>query len=188
MIRGMWLPPVGTLNPDFKHYTIADEKMDTARAFTWMRTHVSEMPEMLGLHLLNMWTPYSYAHGLPFEEFPRQPSAQIMLYLIPITSIPIFLLTLAGLFATWKRHKKRLLISYLVIAIPILQNIAFYGSPRYRAPIEPLLVLLAGGMLWWLLSAEPGTFRHARVQRAKALASKSESVIKTTGKLLTPSV
>jgi hypothetical protein len=170
VVRGMWLPPANTINPDFSPYTAADEKMDITRALTWIRTHTSEIPELLGLHLLNMWTPYSYAHGLPFEEFPARPSSQFMFAVIPITSLPIFALALSGLFATWKRFKKLLLASYLVIAITMLQSIVFYGSPRYRAPIEPLLVLCAGGALWWLFNDEPGTFRYLRSQRLQASA------------------
>lgn len=182
--RGMWLPPAGTINPDFSAYTAADEKMDTARALAWMHAHPGATLELIGLHLLNMWTPYSYAHGLPFEEFPGRLSSQLMLFLIPITAIPIFLLALAGLFATWQRFKKHLLIAYLVIAITILQNIVFYGSPRYRAPIEPLLVLLAGGLLWWFLSEEPGTFRHLRARRTQAPAGEISAVTEAASKQL----
>lgn len=48
------------------------------------------------------------------------------------------------------------LIVYSVIALTIVQNLVFYGNMRFRAPIEPLLVLLAGGALWWLTSDQPG--------------------------------
>lgn len=181
----MWLPPAGTLNPDFSTYTAADEKMDTLHALTWMRTHLSEMPALLGLHLLNMWTPYSYAHGLPFEEFPARFSSRVMVILIPLTSIPLFLLALSGLCATWKRFKKPLLMVYLVIAVTILQNIVFYGSPRYRAPIEPLLVLLAGGFLWWFLSNEPGIFQHLKAQHTQAPAGNASVASTTASKQLT---
>jgi hypothetical protein len=63
---------------------------------------------------------------------------------------------------TWKRRKKELLVVYLVIATTIAQNIAFYGNSRFRAPIEPLLVLLAGGAIWWLVSHFSSAFRNPK--------------------------
>jgi 4-amino-4-deoxy-L-arabinose transferase-like glycosyltransferase len=169
--RGMVLGPHGSLNPDFQHYTKADEQKDTTRAFNWMRTHVSGTFTLLGLHVQNMWTPYLYGFGLPFEEFPDRISSKIMFSLIPVMSIPIFLLAALGLVVTWKRRRKQLLLVYLVIALAVLQNMAFYGSPRFRAPIEPLVVLLVGGALWWSLCDEAGMWRHfGRRNRKKSLA------------------
>ena len=103
------------------------------------------------------------------EQFRDRLSSKIMLYLIPIVSIPIFLLAAVGFFVTWRRKRKQLILIYLIIALTILQNIAFYGSPRYRAPIEPLLILFVGGMLWWLLGAEDtsGTWRYFRSRKAR---------------------
>jgi len=34
----------------------------------------------------------------------------------------------------------------------IAQCIIFYGSARFRAPIEPMLILLAAGAIWWFLN------------------------------------
>ncbi len=150
---GMWYGPPNMVNADFHTYTLVNEQEDTAQAFNWMRTHLSEMPYVLGLHLRNMWTPYIYSHGLPIEEFPHRLSSAIIRAMIPSMSIPIFLLAAIGLLLTWKRKRKDLLVVYLVIALVIAENAIFYGQPRFRAPIEPLLVLLAGGALWWLLEA-----------------------------------
>jgi uncharacterized membrane protein len=68
------------------------------------------------------------------------------------------------LLVTWSRHKKQLIIVYFAIGLTITQNLIFYGSMRFRAPIEPLLVLSAGGALWWLACDAPGTFRYRRNQ------------------------
>jgi 4-amino-4-deoxy-L-arabinose transferase-like glycosyltransferase len=160
-VRGMWRPPPHTLlGHDSSGYTPVNDRSDTEQAFTWIRSHLSAMPYLLSLHMLNMWIPYTYAHGLPFEEFPDRLSSKIMLYLIPITSLPLFVLAVGGLLATWKRWKYRLLVVYLVLALTIAENIAFYGNMRFRAPIEPLLVLLAGGALWWLSSHDRRTLRY----------------------------
>jgi len=53
-----------------------------------------------------------------------------------------------------------------MLAFTVAQNIAFYANMRFRAPIEPLLVLLVGGTLWWLTSEDSGTLRD-RLQKRK---------------------
>ena len=58
--------------------------------------------------------------------------------------------------------EKELLVVYLVIATTIAQNIVFYGNSRFRAPIEPLLVLMAGGAIWWLISHFSSAFRNPK--------------------------
>src|SRR5205085_3188167 len=148
-------------------YSVAKEKADMEQAFSWMRTHVTMMPYLLSLHLRNMWRPYAYGYGLPFEEFPDRLSSKIVWDLIPGMAIAIFLLAALGLVVTWRRRKKDLLVVYLAIALTIAQNVVFYGSPRFRAPIEPLLVLLAGGAVWWLTCDEPGTLVHFRSRKGK---------------------
>lgn len=153
-----------SINPDFCPYTVADEKLDTNEALSWMRTHLSSMLTLFSLHLLNFWTPYRYSFGLPFEktaEMTRvRPETYIMPVIITFATIPVFLLAALGLVVTWTRKRKYLLMGYLMIALLALQSIIFYGSPRFRAPIEPVLVLLVGGAIWWLFCNEPGTLRH----------------------------
>ena len=174
---GMWYGPPNMLNADFHTYTMVNEQEDTAQALNWMRTHLSDMPYVLGVHLRNMWTPYIYSHGLPIEEFPHRLSSAIIWAMIPAMSIPIFLLAATGLLLTWKRKRKDLLVVYLVIALTIAENVIFYGMPRFRAPIEPLLVLLAGGALWWLLEARR---RHPADARLATSIPAEESAEKVT--------
>ena len=58
--------------------------------------------------------------------------------------IPVFMLALLGLAVTlWKWRE--LLFIYTMIALTIAQALFFYGSARFRAPIEPMLILLASG-------------------------------------------
>jgi 4-amino-4-deoxy-L-arabinose transferase-like glycosyltransferase len=169
---GMWYGPPNMVNADFHTYTMANEQDDLRQALTWMRTHLSDMPYVLALHLRNMWTPYIYSHGLPIEEFPGRLSSAIILTLIPSMSIPVFLLAAAGLLLTWKRKRKDLVMVYLIILLTIAENVIFYGLPRFRAPIEPLLVLFAGGALWWLLEERPG--RRMRRLRYRTRQEDSE--------------
>jgi hypothetical protein len=56
---------------------------------------------------------------------------------------------------------------YLSILLTIIQRLIFYGSSRFRAPIELMLVLLAAGAIWWLTQNEPGTLRWKRTPLIK---------------------
>ena len=155
-VRGTWRPPPGALNHDASSYTPADDKADTARALDWMRTHLSAMPYILSLHFINTWRPYTYSHGLPFEEFPHRTASMVMYFLILVMAIPIFLLAALGLLVTWKGRKDQLLVVYLILAMTIFMNVISYGDMRFRAPIEPFLVLLTGGFVWWLMFGRSG--------------------------------
>jgi hypothetical protein len=39
-----------------------------------------------------------------------------------------------------------------MIALTFVQCVALYGIPRFRAPIEPMLIVLAAGGVWWLVT------------------------------------
>jgi hypothetical protein len=73
---------------------------------------------------------------------------------------PIYLFILAafGLVVTVRRWRELLFI-YFMIILTISQNIIYYGSSRLRAPIEPMLILLAAGFIWSLTSNKKGTIR-----------------------------
>ena len=157
------LPPVVLKGKDTEQYTPEDDKIATDYAFHWMEMHRGDMPRLLASHMLSMWT-YTPEGYLPFIEFPGQLSSQVVRYMTLLMPIPIFLLAIIGLLVTWQYRKQQFLIVYSVIALTIVQNLVFYGIMRFRAPIEPLLVLLAGGALWWLTSNEPGTLLYQRKQ------------------------
>ncbi len=154
--HGMWVSSA-QIQPPLAKVTDAYE---TTYALHWIRSHLWDMPYLFSLHFLNMWIPYTSEAGLPMIQFPTRFSSQIVWHMIWITTPLIFALVAVGLVVTWRRWKQDLLIVYLLIALTIATNVVFYGSSRFRAPIEPLLVLLAGGCLWWLCNDEPGTLRY----------------------------
>lgn len=145
---------------DTPYYTPEDDSTATTYAVNWITHHLSALPRLLLLHWIRMWTSDSYEGGLPFAEFPHQPSAPIILWLTLYMPCLVYLLAVLGLGATWRQNKAHLAASYSVIAFTVIQNLAFYGCMRFRAPIEPLLILLAGGGLWWLFASDPGTLRY----------------------------
>lgn len=150
-IRGSWWPTPGSLRHDAYNYTLKDDASDTARAFSWIRSHISALPYLFGLHFINMWIPYTYSHGLAFEESSGSPVYYIMIAMIKVLATLVISFALVGLFLTWKQYKRQLLAVYLLLALVILQNVLFYSDMRFRAPIEPMLILLAGRALYGLI-------------------------------------
>ncbi len=168
--RGYWDTPDHTTLHDLPSFSMADEKAETEQALTWIRTHLYAMPYMLSLHFINMWRPDVREFGaFPFEEFPQRLSSQIIVnVVIPGMSIPVFILALCGLLTTWIQRKKQLLVIYLTLALTTTLNVIFYSNMRFRAPMEPFLLLFVGGFLWWLTGNEAGTLRftlHKRQQK-----------------------
>lgn len=152
---GMWMPLVLIRPP----LTDTSDAGETAYAYHWIETHPGELPYLFSQHFINMWRPYTSEQGLPVIEFPSRLSSQIVWDLMNTTPVAIIFLAACGLIVTLRSKWKDLLAPYLVIGLTIILCIAFYGSSRFRAPIEPLLVLLTGGAIWWLTATEPGTLR-----------------------------
>jgi len=149
------LPPEVLQGKDTERYTPQDDKIAVNYAFHWIELHWRNMPRLLTLHLVDMWA-YTPENNLPFIEYPGRLSSQVVRYMTLLMPIPLFLLASFGLLVTWQDRKRQLFMIYSVIMLTIVQNLVFYGVMRFRAPIEPLLVILAGGALHgaraqWLL-------------------------------------
>jgi hypothetical protein len=70
-----------------------------------------------------------------------------------------------------------LLTVYLLLALTILQNMLFYSDMRFRAPIEPMLILLAGGAIYKLaLMFAPKFVADSSLRSEPALERSEESV------------
>ncbi len=161
-VQGQWVSALRT-NPDIgRSYgncsdAAGDTRRDAAlkqRAVQWVEHHVTTLPYLLGLHFIKLWTPITPEADLPMNQFPHRHSSQFVVILLETVSSPLFLLAAFGLWAT--RHKWRdLLFVYFIAAMTIVQSLYFYGSSRFRAPIEPLVLLFVAGTLWWIFSKIP---------------------------------
>jgi hypothetical protein len=165
------LPSIVLAGHDAEHYTTQDDRMATDYALQWTVSHWRDIPRLVGEHFISMWTPYTPEENLPFRQNPGLLSSQIVWVMTISMPIPIFLLALLGGFVTWQRWKRELLVVYLMIALVIVQNLIFYGNMRFRSSIEPLLVLLVGGAIWWLTGDEAGTLRFRRLQKGAGAAT-----------------
>jgi 4-amino-4-deoxy-L-arabinose transferase-like glycosyltransferase len=168
---GLWVspPPI-----DYHGHTPCGYTCDTyddAYVRQWISAHPAQTLELFGLHFINMWRPYTSEDGLPVREFPDRASSKVVWGMMNIMPIPIILLAFFGLLVTWRQRRQQLLLPVLLLLMCIGQCIVFYGSSRFRAPIEPILVLLAGGALWWLAQRSPkimGVLIDAKIPLQKA--------------------
>lgn len=161
---GSWLNPLKT-NPQveqvlrpFPLYTcnapceVAREDASKNAALQWIKTHPSTMPILLFDHLRNFWTPYTREADLPMERFPELSASQFVHAMSETLPIAVCLLAALGLVVTLRKYWCELFFAYLVILSTLGEALVYYGSSRFRAPIEPLLILLAAGVLWWLVN------------------------------------
>jgi hypothetical protein len=160
---GLWMPPDGIRPPVDYHghscCTYSSEPYKYVYIRHWIRTHPVQTLQLFGLHFINMWRPYTSEEGLPVREFPDRISSKLTWIMMNTLPIPIILLAFFGLFATWRQRRRHLLLPALLLLMDIAQCVIFYGSSRFRAPIEPILVLLTGGALWWLAYQAPKMLR-----------------------------
>lgn len=158
---GGWINPLKTdpqvLKP-FPLYTcnavceVGREDASKNAAIQWIKGHISEMPGLLAYHLRNFWTPYTREADLPMERFPNLLASQVVRAMSETLPVLVFALAALGLVVTVRKYWRELLFAYLVILAALFEALVYYGSSRFRAPIEPLLILLAAGAVWWLTS------------------------------------
>ena len=196
--KGTWINP-NVSRPEivrpFPLYTctpsceVAREAAFKDAAVKWIEDNIHTMPSLLKLHFINMWQPNTYEADLPIVRFPQQQSTQFVLHMMKTWPIYLFILAVPGLIVTLWRWRELLFI-YFMIILTVVQNLIYYGSTRFRAPIEPMLILLAAGFIWWLTHKERGTLRwmiakirsnnqvstHTSDQSESPLASNKESI------------
>ena len=110
------------------------------------------------LHFINMWQPDTHEADLPTVRFSQQQSTQFVIHMMKTWPTYLFIFAALGLVVTVWRWRELLFI-YFMIILTIAEDIIYYGSSRLRAPIEPMLILLAAGFIWWLTHKEKGTLR-----------------------------
>jgi 4-amino-4-deoxy-L-arabinose transferase-like glycosyltransferase len=178
--KGTWVNPLEsrpdvarsyTLNPCSAPCEVAREGAFKDAALQWIRDNIYAMPYLLKLHFVNMWQPNTFEIDLPTARFPQQPSTQFVLSMMKTFPIYVFVVAAFGFLVSLRRWRELLFI-YFMILMTIAECIFYYGIPRFRAPIEPMLILLAAGSIWWLTHKETGTLRWIidnRLRKGQAL-------------------
>src|SRR5689334_12560773 len=120
------------------------DRMYRHYAWQWIQSHRGQMPYLLLLHAENTWQTTTQEADLAINRFQERSSAQLVVWMMKAMTPLIFGLAASGLAATWRRWREWLFI-YLLFVLMILQNIVYYGIPRFRAPLEPMLLLFGAG-------------------------------------------
>jgi 4-amino-4-deoxy-L-arabinose transferase-like glycosyltransferase len=143
------------------------QQEETAAALKWVRSHLDEIPLLMFYHVRNFLTPYTHEADMPMNRFSSQLPSIIALWMSQEFPIPVLLLSAVGLVVTRRKYWRELVFAYLVILGTVADILVFYGNARFRSPIEPLLILLAAGAIWWLTDSGPGTRRDWWANRQK---------------------
>jgi len=169
--KGIWIRPSLSspqLSRKFGGCAAACEvQRDTAfkqQAAQWVQSHINDMPYLLSLHMLKMWTPATPEADLPMNQFPDRISSRVVAGMVEYMSIPVFILAAFGLLVTWRKWR-HLMFFYLILLLTIGECLYFYGSSRFRAPIEPILVLLGAGAMWWITQRFDDRSKASRERR-----------------------
>lgn len=179
---GSWInpllssPAIGHKYPDFCVPTceVGRDIYFKDEAIQWIRNNLQLMPQLLEMHFINMWRPATYEADLPVDASPDLRSSRVVLKMMQTFPIAVFILAAFGLALTFRRWRE-LLFLYLMIVLTIAQCIIFYGIPRFRAPIEPILILLGAGGAWWVMRREPGPLRRLVESLRKTPSEKVEA-------------
>jgi 4-amino-4-deoxy-L-arabinose transferase-like glycosyltransferase len=155
-------PPVGPPPPPgpcTARCEVIVQQDEIAAAVKWVKSHLNEIPLLMFYHVRNFLTPYTHEADMPMDRFSRQLSSRLVHKMSQAFPIPVLLLSALGLVVTLRKYWQQLLFAYLVILGTVADILVFYGNSRFRSPIEPLLILLAAGAIWWLTASGPGTRR-----------------------------
>jgi 4-amino-4-deoxy-L-arabinose transferase-like glycosyltransferase len=135
------------------------------QAWQWIRSHLGQLPFLLAMHFANTWQPATVEADLPTVRFPHAPGAAAVTLMMRTIPLAIFALALIGLCGTL-RDWRRWLVLYLVLVLTLAQCLLFYGSPRLRSPVEPVLILLAVAALHTLQRLCTRWLRRAPISEA----------------------
>jgi len=135
---------------------VAREAAFQQAAEQWALQHITDLPSLVIAHFLHMWEPMPIDSDHPVSRFAVLPATRFVVLLADGATFCIYPLAMLGLLLTLRRRWRELLFLYLLISMTILQCLIIYGSPRFRAPIEPALIMLVVGACWWL--TQPDNF------------------------------
>lgn len=130
---------------------VVRDQATAAVGMRWAGAHLVSLPWLVVLRWVQLWIPASGPNdgGVPIWR----PFAVVYPALVIV-------LAWVGCFRLRRRWQGDALVPLLFAASVIAGCLIFYGSPRMRAPIEPLLVAFASGALLWLADLARASLRE----------------------------
>ena len=121
---------------------VARDRVTTQLGLHWAESHLQLLPRLVLLRMMQFWTPASptLEAGMPVWR----PFA---------VGYPTLVLMLAAVgFVAHRRLWREALVLWLFGATVVAGAVIFYGSPRFRAPLEPILIVMAAGGVAYLIA------------------------------------
>ncbi len=166
---GYWVNPVlvPADAPTMEQFpAVCDARCEVARdraanqlGVHWAETHIRELPKLLYLRMRGFWYPASPSGeaGMP-----------IWRTFAAVYPMVVILLAVFGMLVALRRRWRDALLPLLFAGMVVAGGLLFYGSPRMRAPMEPMIVVFAAVSLAVLFElAWRGVMRaRRRISRA----------------------
>ena len=135
----------------------------------WLATHLRDMPRLLVYRMRQLWTPASP----PGEA--GMPIWRPFAVLYPTLVLLLAAVGASALLRRWREPIARdALVPVTFAATVVAGALIFYGSPRMRSPMEPLLVVAATGGILWL------TRWVAAVASARSFGATKQALVGTS--------
>lgn len=141
---GVWVNPlhVPADAPTMERFpVICDARCEVARSDAanqlgvhWAETHISAMPLLLYRRMKEFWIPASP---------PGEAGMPVWRPFAAAYPTAIFLLAAFGVLVAIRRNWRTALLPMLFAGTVVAGGLLFYGTPRMRAPMEPMLVVFA---------------------------------------------
>jgi 4-amino-4-deoxy-L-arabinose transferase-like glycosyltransferase len=101
-----------------------------------IREHPGRMPRLLWSKFKRLWNVRPNTGNAAYVSRP-------IVLASAASFTPVLVLFVAGLFLSWKRRRE-LIYLYLLVLYTTAINLAFVSSLRYRLPLEPFMIVVAG--------------------------------------------
>lgn len=115
-------------------------RMFTRRALAFMRNHPVQTLENMFWKVVGFWSPFRSREG-HFSDSWKKESA-VLAYQIPLLLLSC-ITVLHRLLSPQRMRGKGICTICLLIALWMLPHLFFFATPRFRAPLDPLLLYLA---------------------------------------------
>ncbi|HEY65962.1 MAG TPA: hypothetical protein G4O02_15475 [Caldilineae bacterium] len=134
--RGDWISPcrVSGARCGEPMSEVARDRLWRRMGLAFIRSHVRDLPEMAFWRFVNLWHLYRFTRG-----FPENIGFYCYVIVASLAAVGIWL---------YRSRWRSMTPLYVVVICFTANALVFWGGFRMRAPIEPVLVVLAAGTLW----------------------------------------
>ena len=123
----------------------------------WAQTHLRDLPRLFYRRMKSFWRP-----AAP----PGEAGMPVWRPFASAYPTAVILLAFLGMVVALRRRWRVALLPLLFAAMVVAGGLLFYGSPRMRAPMEPMLVVFAAVGVVWLVERGRALFVTALEVRA----------------------